>query len=149
MSAWGAGQPLASKAGIAHWLAKYSEPRAALSRIRDLSVRNAEYRDGGVITRLDASQMAAIPSVAIWKISRRYEKMPGHQVGCYLSPGHINLSYVGTFMPHSETLMKVLLERVRAVPESSDLRCCVRQVEFYRDKQSTQRHYDLSCSPPC
>ena len=106
----GAGQPLASKAGIAHWLAKYLEPRALHSAAYVTSV--SETQNIEMVARypwLDASQMAAIPIGGDSEDFAALRKMLGTKLAVTYRRD-INLSYVGTFMPHSETLMKVLLK---------------------------------------
>jgi hypothetical protein len=110
VSAWGAQQRLFSKAGISHRLAAWFEPRAV--RAADIITSVSEIQNAEMVGRyewLDSSRTVAIPIGGDPEDFVTLPKKFGHQVGGYLTPGCVNLSYVGTFMPRSETLMKVLL----------------------------------------
>jgi hypothetical protein len=111
VSAWGARQAPLSKTGISHRLATLLEPRAV--RAADFITSVSEIQNAEMAVRyewLDRSRMAAIPIGGDPDDYGALRKVPGHQVGGYLSSECVNLSYVGTFMPRSETLMKVLLK---------------------------------------
>lgn len=111
VSNWGSRQPLASKAGISHRLAKILEPRAlrAAAFVTSVSaVQNAE-----MATRypwFESSRMAAIPIGGdpddFEFIRSRQQPLPDG----ILDPTKINLSFVGTYMPRSGALVRALFE---------------------------------------
>lgn len=108
VSRWAAGQPRWSKVGISHRLALILEPKAvrAANFITSVSeVQNAEM--AARYPWLDTSRMAAIPiggDPDDYEVLRRQiEKRSARQAE------GVELSYVGTFMPRSEPLMRLFL----------------------------------------
>ena len=114
VSAWGAIQPWNSKAGLSHRLAKVLEPRAV--RSADFVTSVSDIQNAQMAARypwFDSRRMASIPIggdpddfVAL----RRSPLVEGSED---LDPEFINFSYVGTFMPRSGELMRVLLRSFR------------------------------------
>jgi glycosyltransferase involved in cell wall biosynthesis len=119
VSRWGATLPRCSKGGVTHQLAEWLEPKAV--RAADFITSVSETQNEEMAARypwLDHSRMTAIP---IGGDPADYEALRGgNAVGDphgLFRPGAITLSYVGTFMPRTEPLMKVFLQafaRVRA-----------------------------------
>jgi hypothetical protein len=110
VSAWGASRPLLSKSGIAHRLAVTLEPRAL--RGADFVTSVSENQNAGMAARypwLDASKMAAIPIGGDPEDFSVLRASPLSVEGL-VEPGHIHLSYVGTFLPRSAPLVRVLLQ---------------------------------------
>jgi hypothetical protein len=109
VSAWGAMQPAFSKAGLSHRLARLLEPRAL--RGADYVTSVSDIQNAEMAARypwLDRSRMAAIPIggdsndfAALHLISTAIR-------GYELEPGLVHLSYVGTFLPRSGPLVRVL-----------------------------------------
>jgi hypothetical protein len=109
VSAFGATHSLFSKAGIAHRLAVSLEPRAL--RGADFVTAVSGVQNAEMATRypwFGSNRMAAIP---IGCDSDDFSFAPiqptGENVG-KLDPSFVNLSYVGTFMPRSEHLVRAL-----------------------------------------
>jgi hypothetical protein len=115
VSDWGASQPVASKAGIAHRLATILEPRAL--RGADFVTAVSERQNEAMRETypwLDGSRMAAIPIggdpddfAALRIMARCAAHAPVTQ------SGPIDLSYVGTMLPRSHPLMRTLLRAFR------------------------------------
>jgi hypothetical protein len=118
VSAWGAEQPLLSKAGLAHCLATVLEPHALRGSDFVTSVSDGQNKE--MTERypwLDGSRMAGIPiggdpdDFAVLRAS------PGLGDGVDLEKGFIHLSYVGTFLPRAGPLVRTLFRafaRLRA-----------------------------------
>lgn len=110
VSSWGAIQPRWSKAGVAHWLAETLEPKAVRAASYITSV--SETQNDQMVERyqwLDRSRMAAIPigcDPDDFDAMRRSGSADGTRL---VRQQEITLSYVGTFMPRSERLMRALL----------------------------------------
>jgi hypothetical protein len=110
VSAWGAEQPVFSKAGLTHHLAKFLEPRAL--NAADFVTSVSDIQNMEMLARypwLDASRMAALPiggdpdDFAALRATNQTES------AIELAPGLINLSYVGAFWPRAEPVFRSLL----------------------------------------
>ena len=118
VSAWGATQPALSKAGASHRLAKWLEPRAlrAASFVTSVSDnQNAEM--AARYSWLDSTRMSAIPIGGDPHDFIALRDQPPSGAEEDLEPGVINLSYVGTFMPRTRDVMRVLLRGFRLLKE--------------------------------
>ena len=113
VSEWGARQPALSKAGLSHRLATALEPRAL--RGADFVTSVSDVQNAEMARRypwLDASRMAGIP---IGCDPDDFAALPSHrdEAGTLgLEPGFVHLSYVGTFLPRAEPLMRTLFKAV-------------------------------------
>jgi Glycosyl transferase 4-like domain len=110
VSRWGAQQPALSKAGLSYWVATRLEPRAirAASFITSVSdVQNAEM--AGRYPWIDPSRMAGIPIGGDPDDFEYLREIGVQQPGNVLDPTRINLSFVGTFMPRSGPLVRLVL----------------------------------------
>src|SRR5262249_27372684 len=110
VSRWGAEQAALSKAGLSHWLATHLEPRAvrAASFITSVSdVQNAEMASR--YPWIDASRMAGIPIGGDPDDFEHLRKTTVPLPDNVLDPTRINLSFVGTFMPRSGPLVRLVL----------------------------------------
>jgi hypothetical protein len=111
VSAEGAKVPKLSKAGLSHHLATILEPIAlrSASFITSVSERqNHEMADR--YPWLDRDRMAAIPiggDPDDFEVLRSY---PPEKSQVQLSSDHINLCYVGTFLPRAGSLMRLLFD---------------------------------------
>jgi hypothetical protein len=109
VSAWGAQQPLRTKAGIAHRLATWLEPIAVRSASAITSV--SEKQNDEMAARypwLDRGRMFAIPiggDPADFDALRAV----GGQSGIELDAGAIDFSYVGTFWPAVANSLRTVL----------------------------------------
>lgn len=109
VSHWGAAQAALSKAGLAHRLATVLEPRAL--RGADFVTSVSDIQNADMARRypwLDASRMAAIP---IGSDPDDFAALRGHRQPIQdlaLEPGFAHLSYVGTFLPRAEPLLRTL-----------------------------------------
>ena len=111
VSAWGTMQPLFSKAGVSHRLARLLEPGALRGADYVTSVSDAQNAE--MVARhpwFDSSHMDAIPIGGDLDDfeAMRIEDVEGENSD--LEPGHVHLSYVGTFLPKSGPLVRVLLQ---------------------------------------
>jgi hypothetical protein len=111
VSRWGGGQPLLTKVGLAHALARRLEPRAL--RFSSFITSVSERQNIEMLMRypwLDPMRMAAIPiggDPDDFELLRRSGvALPPHA----LDPSRINLSFVGTIMPRSGPLVKLVLQ---------------------------------------
>lgn len=108
VSDFGASQPAFSKQGLAHRLAGALEPRAL--RHADYVTSVSDVQNQAMADRypwLNRDRMAAIPiggDPEDFDALRDLER-PGADV---LRPGHLNLSYVGAFLPRAGPLARVL-----------------------------------------
>ena len=108
VSARGATRSTLSKAGLSHRLAKILEPRALhaadfVTSVSDTHVAQMVKR----YPSLDSARMAAIPIGGDPDDFAAMSVQPvGHEDD--LEPGFIHLSYVGTFLPRSEFLVRAL-----------------------------------------
>jgi glycosyltransferase involved in cell wall biosynthesis len=109
VSAWGAAQPICSKAGVAHRLARWLEPRAL--RATDFVTSVSDVQNAEMLARhpwLDASRIAAIPiggdpeDFAALRLANAESAEVGRE------PGFIHFSYVGTFLPRAVPLVRAL-----------------------------------------
>jgi hypothetical protein len=118
VSAWGARQPLHTKAGVAHRLATWLEP---------LAVRSAS-----AITSVSDTQNAEMAARYPWLARERMFAIPiggdpedfdalraaGGQSGIELERGCVGFSYVGTFMPRSGPLFRTLFRALASLRQS-------------------------------
>ncbi len=125
VSSFGAAQPRFSKAGLAHWLATRLEPHAL--RHADFVTSVSDVQNAEMASRypwFDAGKMAAIPIggdaddyTALRLEANRTKRPP-------LAHGHIDFSYVGTFLPRSAVTARVLFaalaELRRTAPELAE-----------------------------
>lgn len=110
VSPWGATQPPLSKAGISHRLACLLEPRALAAAAFVTTV--SELQREAMAARypwLGLQQMAAIPIGCDHDDFSRRTQVGSDITAEHIAPGMINLSFVGTFMPRSEPVMRILL----------------------------------------
>ncbi len=110
VSAWGGRQPRWSKAGLSHRLAVGLEPRAlgGASFVTSVSeTQNAEM--AARYPWLDARRMAAIPIGGDPEDFERLRSMNVALSDDALDPAKVNLSFVGTFMPRSGPLVRLVL----------------------------------------
>ena len=118
VSRWGDAQPRLSKAGLSHRLATLAEPRAVrgASFVTSVSqVQNDEMADR--YPWLDRRKMAAIP---IGGDPSDFEYLRAHAGAPVdaLEAGRINLSFVGTFMPRSAPLLRVVFNAFNRLRKS-------------------------------
>jgi hypothetical protein len=109
VSTWGASQPPLSKSGLAHRLAVALEPYAL--RAADFVTSVSETQNVEMARRyqwLDKSRMAAIPIGGDPDDFASISATTSRECADDLDPRFINLSYVGTFLPRSASLIKVL-----------------------------------------
>jgi hypothetical protein len=114
VSAWGAEQPVASKAGLVHRLAVTLEPRAL--RGADYVTCVSEVQSKMMAARhpwLDTARMAAVPIGGDPEDFHFLREHGAEQCAHLLEGGAINFSFVGTFMPRSGPLMRQLLRALR------------------------------------
>ena len=110
VSAWGSRQPTLTKAGMTFQLAGTLEPKALRGAAFVTSV--SDIQNAEMVARyawLDRSRMAAIPIGCDSDDFRALREMPAMPGAALIAKGCINLSFVGTFMPRSEPLVKVVL----------------------------------------
>lgn len=116
VSAQGATRPKLSKGGMAHRLAVACEPRAVRHAAFVTSVsetQNAQMAD--LYPWLDRSRMAAIP---IGGDPEDFDALRSHPVPnpqVRLNSELVNLSYVGSFLPRAEPLVRLLFQAVYAL----------------------------------
>lgn len=118
VSAWGAQQPLHTKAGIAHRLATWLEP---------IAVRSAS-----AITSVSDTQNAEMAARYPWLARERMFAVPiggdpedfdalraaGGESGIQVERNCLAFSYVGTFMPRSGPLFRALFGAVASLRQS-------------------------------
>jgi hypothetical protein len=129
VSAYGAAQPALSKAGLAHRLATVLEPAALRGAAFVTSVSDIQNSQMGArYPWLSPGRMTAIPIGGDPEDfeALRADNPASPQSG--LEPDVINLSYVGTFLPRAEPLIRVLFRALRILraqdPElASRIRC--------------------------
>ncbi len=114
VSNWGANQSPLTKAGLSHALACRLEPRALRGATFVTSV--SETQNAEMAARypwLDATRMAAVPiggDPADFEQLRRSDLALPNGI---LDPGRVNLSFVGTIMPRSGQLLRLILRALR------------------------------------
>jgi len=117
VSRWGA-QQTGGKAALAHRLATILEPRAVRGCDFITSVSQIQNEEmAGRYPWLDASRMAAIPiggDREDFDAARARMDEPGE---VRLDPTRINLTYVGTFLPRAEPLVRCLFEALAMLRE--------------------------------
>lgn len=118
VSAWGGEQTFWSKAGIAHRLSVALEPRAV--RAADFITSVSETQNDQMAARypwLDRSRMAAIPIGGDPDDYDILQRNPARDRFDLFDPNMTTLSYVGTFMPRTEPLMRAFLSAFAGVRE--------------------------------
>jgi glycosyltransferase involved in cell wall biosynthesis len=111
VSAWGAMQPAFSKARLSHRLARLLEPRAL--RGADYVTSVSDVQNAEMAARhpwFDNSRMAAIPIGGDLDDFKALRGRSAEAEETTLESGFVHLSYVGTFLPRSEPLVRVLLQ---------------------------------------
>ena len=114
VSAWGASHSWNSKAGLSHGLAKVLEPRAL--RSADFVTSVSDIQNAQMAARypwFDFRRMASIPIGGDPDDFVALRRSPPAEGSADIDPEFINLSFVGTFMPRSGDLMRVLLRSFR------------------------------------
>lgn len=109
VSHWGAEQAPLSKAGLAHRLATVLEPRAL--RGADFVTSVSDVQNAEMAARhpwLDASRMAGIPIGSDPEDFAALRSAGDAVREVALDPGLVHLSYVGTFLPRAESLVRTL-----------------------------------------
>jgi hypothetical protein len=111
VSAWGARQPVLSKAGLSHALARCMEPIAL--RHADLVTSVSERQNEEMAARypwLSPQRVAAIP---IGGDPDDYGALGGGKGGVSLAEGLTNLVYVGTLLPTAHGVVRQLFRAVQ------------------------------------
>lgn len=110
VSRWGADQPQLTKAGVSHALARRLEPRALRNADFVTSVSEAQNIEmAGRYSWFESTRMAAIP---IGGDSNDFEHLRRAEIALpdrALDAARVNLSFVGTVMPRSGPLMRLVL----------------------------------------
>ena len=109
VSAWGAVQRPLSKAGLSHRLATILEPRAL--RAADFVTSVSDIQNEETAARypwLDGERMAAIPIGGDPDDFTALRDRPPYASDGELDPSLVHLAYVGTFLPRSDLLVRVL-----------------------------------------
>jgi hypothetical protein len=118
VSAWGAAQPPLSKAGLTHKLAAVLEPHALRGSDFVISVSDTQNKEMAArYPWFDCSRMAGIPIGGDPDDFAVLRSGPAADGGGRLEPSFINLSYIGTFLPHAGPLVRTLFRafaRMRA-----------------------------------
>ncbi|MEO0550736.1 MAG: glycosyltransferase [Pseudomonadota bacterium] len=124
IAAQGAERPYLSKGRMAHRLSMMLEPRAV--KHADFITSVSETQNAQMAERyqhLHAGIMAAIPIGGDPEDFDALRQRPLSQVAFVLSDDHINLSFVGTFMPRTGPLMALLFQALQGLlDETPDLR---------------------------
>lgn len=118
VSSWGNAQPLLSKAGASHWLGTILEPRVL--RHADFVTSVSEVQNAEMARRypwFDASRMAAIPIGGDPDDFRISSSL----IASENLSGPIHLNYVGTFLPRSEPLVRVLFRAFSRLRQKSPM----------------------------
>ena len=109
VSVWGANQPPLSKAGVAHKLATHLESRAL--RASDFVISVSDTQNEEMAARypwFDRSRMAGIPIGGDPDDFTILRSGPAVDKGDLLEPTFTHLSYIGTFLPRAEPLVRTL-----------------------------------------
>jgi hypothetical protein len=118
VSAWGAEQPLFSRAGLTHHLATLLEPYAL--RATDYITSVSDNQNKEMAKRypwLDTSRMAGIPIGGDPDDFAVFRNASAIEIDHPLDPSFTNLSYVGTVLPRAGALVRALFRafaRLRA-----------------------------------
>jgi len=114
VSHWGAQQPFLSKAGISYRLARWLEPKVAASADFITSVSQIQNEEMAArYPRLDSNRMAAIP---IGGDPEDFALLRAGNLSVsseHLQANAVNFSYVGTLMPHTTPLVRVLFKAIK------------------------------------
>lgn len=116
VSDWGAHQPRASKAGMAHALARWLEPHVV--RAADFVTSVSDEQNAQMRRRyswLDAQRMEAIPIGGDPEDFEILRRQPLTTPVLKLTEDRLTLSYVGTCLPRALPLMECILGAVRHV----------------------------------
>jgi hypothetical protein len=109
VSAWGADQPIFTKAGVAHKLATVLESRVLRASDFVISVSDNQNREMAArYPWFDCSRMAAIPIGGDPDDFALLRSCLAAHKGDLLEPGYTHLSYIGTFLPRAEPLVRTL-----------------------------------------
>ena len=119
VSAWGADQPLLSRAGLSHRLATVLEPRALRGSDFVISVSDTQNKEMAArYPWFDSSRMAGIPIGGDPDDFVALARRPGsRRADVILSHRFTHLSYIGTFLPRAGPLVRTLFRafaRLRA-----------------------------------
>jgi hypothetical protein len=109
VSSFGACQSRYSKGGFAHWLATRLESRAL--QCTDFVTSVSDVQNAEMARRypwLDAGKMAAIPIGGDPDDYKQLRNRASRSMTGLLEPGYIHFSYVGTFLPRSGPVARVL-----------------------------------------
>jgi hypothetical protein len=123
VSAWGKRQPKFSKSGLVHRLAALLEPRALRSADFVTAVSNIQNHEMHArYPWFDATRMAAIP---IGGDPQDFNALRGvtwpTEFAANVPPGQVQLSYVGTFLPRSGPLVRILFRAYRRLQDREPL----------------------------
>jgi hypothetical protein len=118
VSAWGAKQPLLSRAGLTHRLATVLEPRALRGSDFVISVSDTQNKEMAArYPWFDGSRTAGIPIGGDPDDFAVLRAGPTADGGHHLEPSFTHLSYIGTFLPRAGPLFRTLFRafaRLRA-----------------------------------
>lgn len=120
VSAYGATQPRFSKGGMAHWLAKRLEPLAL--RHADFVTSVSDVQNEDMARRYPWFPVKAMAAMPIGGDPDDYGHLRKSNDGSrseYLQPGFIHLSYVGTFLPRSGPVARVLFSAIAQLREEA------------------------------
>lgn len=109
VSDWGAAQPIASKAGISHALARLLEPRAVAAASFVTSVSDVQNR--AMAARypwFDPSRMSGIPIGGDPEDFVALREMDLTETSLELDDDRLHFSYVGTFLPRARSLVRLV-----------------------------------------
>ena len=139
--------PRWSKLGISHRLAVALEPHAVRNAAFITSVSKRQNEEMAErYPWFDRTHMADIP------IGGDPEDFESLRVGAGREPSEtrrITFSYVGTAMPRSGPLFRVLFRGLACLHARNPGLCRTIPFPLYRNKQSTERHGDLSSPSNC
>jgi hypothetical protein len=110
VSGWGARQSALSKAGVSHWLARQLEPRALRGTAHVTSV--SETQNDEMAARypwFDRTSMTAIPIGGDPDDFATLRTRISSSTDAIIDPNLVNLSYVGTYLPRAEQLVRLLM----------------------------------------
>jgi hypothetical protein len=109
VSAWGATQPVLSKAGLSHWIATTLEPRAL--HCADFVTSVSDIQNTEMVARypwLDSARMAAVP-IGGDPDDFSATRLRSAKIGeSGLEPGFVHLSYVGALLPRARSIVHAL-----------------------------------------
>jgi hypothetical protein len=119
VSHWGAGEPKLSKAGLAHWLATWLEPRALRSAAYVTAVSDLQKMEMAArYSWLDQSRMAAIPIGSDAEDFAALKSFVTVGKPNDIEPGTVRINYVGTVWPAVIPTLTLLLRAVARMRDS-------------------------------